>query len=317
MSSDEPSEQTEENAPDGDVTDGTDTQQNEVTSRGRSDLPTEGASPRQLSTTRRAPNDTQSFYKTYRQSIDRFTKLREFDVRCAALGEYLTSLNARLAACWLDQLIRGALWGREPELDVVLSASFWLLTTEEDDTHYGFVRQIYQLAHEHDFQTVIAFLRSPPPHRTLAEAGELPDVRLPMERDDITVGERRALARGRDDDVLDRLLFDPDPLVIRNLVQNPRMTPSDIVRTAARRPNTPEILREIVTVPRWFSRSKIRRALLLNPYNDTGVSMKLLPTVGISTVRKVRFGSDVHPLLVEAAEYLVDLRESHTDPWNV
>jgi hypothetical protein len=238
-------------------------------------------------------------------------------MRCAALGEYLTDLHPRLAACWLDQLIRGALWGRDPELDVVLAASFWLLTTEEDDDHYGFVQQIYRLAHRHDLQTVISFLRSPPPHRTLAEAGELPDVRLPMERDDITVGERRALARGQDDDVLDRLLYDPDPLVIRNLVQNPRLTTSDVVKTASRRPNTPEILHEVVTVDKWFARPKIRRALLLNPYNATGVSLKLLPTVGVSTVRKVRFGSDVHPLLSDAADYLVDMRESHTDPWRV
>ena len=51
-----------------------------------------------------------------------------------------------------------------------------------------------------------------------------------------TLGERRALARTHDRDLLARLAGDQDPMVVRHILQNPRCTEREVLVAAARRP---------------------------------------------------------------------------------
>ena len=81
----------------------------------------------------------------------------------------------------------------------------------------------------------------------------------------LTLGERKSLARRHDRDLLEKLLGDPHPDVIRGLLGNPRLTEDDLVRLAARRPSSPDILAEIARSPRWSQRPRVRLTLLLNP----------------------------------------------------
>ncbi|MEO6572277.1 MAG: hypothetical protein ABIP89_00465 [Polyangiaceae bacterium] len=81
----------------------------------------------------------------------------------------------------------------------------------------------------------------------------------------LTLGERKSLARRPDRDLLDRLLADPHPDVIRGVLRNPRVVEADVLRIAARRPSDPNVLTEIARTPRWIHRSRVRMAIMLNP----------------------------------------------------
>ncbi len=81
----------------------------------------------------------------------------------------------------------------------------------------------------------------------------------------LTLGERKSLARRPDRSMMDRLLSDPHPDVIRGLLRNPRVTEDDVVRLAARRPGRAEVLAEVARSPRWVHRARVRLTLLLNP----------------------------------------------------
>lgn len=81
----------------------------------------------------------------------------------------------------------------------------------------------------------------------------------------LTLGERKSLARRPDRDTLERLLRDPHPDVIRQLLANPRLTEENVLSVAARRPCRPDVLTEIARHPRWAHRPRIRVALVLNP----------------------------------------------------
>jgi len=105
----------------------------------------------------------------------------------------------------------------------------------------------------------------------------------------LSLGERRALARKPSRMILDKLLADPHPLVIKNLLANPRLTEDDVVRIAAIRPARPEIVAEIARTPRWMCRSRVRMALVLNPGTPPEVSVPVLSQL-------------VRPELVEVAE---------------
>ena len=253
----------------------------------------------------------------YESKIGHLANIGELGMRSPRVRETLLARDPAEAVFWIDQMIRGAVWGREPDLDALLGLVFWLVRSPRGGEWYAFFQQLYRIAHDHDVQTVLHFLRNAPPHQALSPEAELPDVRLPLDRDDITVGERRTMARTCDRDLIKRLAKDPSPLVLANLLGNPDMRQTEVLKAASRRPTTPELLQAIVEHERWFGRLEVRKALVMNPYDNTGISLKLLPTVGIDALRKVRYGSDLHPILVEAAEYLVDMRETYTSPWEV
>jgi len=81
----------------------------------------------------------------------------------------------------------------------------------------------------------------------------------------LTLGERKSLARRPDREMLARLLNDPHPEVIRRLLNNPGLTEDDVVRLAAKRPCRGDVLAEIAHSDKWVHRARVRITLVLNP----------------------------------------------------
>lgn len=94
----------------------------------------------------------------------------------------------------------------------------------------------------------------------------------------LTLGERKSLARKPDREMIERLLRDPHPDVIRQLLANPRLTEEDVLSLAARRPCRPDVLKQIARTPRWAHRPRIRMALVLNPDSPLDITA---PFVGL------------------------------------
>jgi hypothetical protein len=103
-----------------------------------------------------------------------------------------------------------------------------------------------------------------------------PSPRFPGGRE-LTLGERMSLARAAPRETIARLLRDPEPMVIRLLLRNPRLLEGDLVFLASRRPIGPEVVREILATPRWSQRYPVRRTLVLNPTVPDEVALRLLP----------------------------------------
>lgn len=87
----------------------------------------------------------------------------------------------------------------------------------------------------------------------------------------LTLGERKALARRPTREMVERLVLDPHPDVIRALLQSPRVVEDDVVRLASKRPCRPAVLTEIARSTRWVHRARIRMAVVLNP--DTPIEI--------------------------------------------
>jgi hypothetical protein len=90
----------------------------------------------------------------------------------------------------------------------------------------------------------------------------------------LTLGERKSLAKKPDRNLLERLLGDPHPDVIRGVLRNPRLTEDDVVRFVAR-PGRPELLVEVARSPKWAHRPRVRLALVLNPLTPADVAIPL------------------------------------------
>lgn len=253
--------------------------------------------------------------EAFEASLRTLANLPELEMRVAALGESFESRPPREVAWWIDQLLRGALWGRNAEVDAMMACARWLIRERIDD-HYELIKSVFESAYRDERRAILAILRNPPPHQKLIKGREIaaPDLQLGR---DITLGERRSMARGNNRAIIEKLLRDPSRLVVEQLLQNRNLRETDVIHIASSRPNIPEVLREIALHKKWYLRQPVRHTLVMNPYAGTGLALKLLPTLSIDKLRQVRNATHVHPLVVETAALLVELREQRTAPWHI
>lgn len=104
-----------------------------------------------------------------------------------------------------------------------------------------------------------------------------PPSKVPEYRADrpLSIGERRALARRPERRWFEKLLADPEPLVIERLLANPRLTEDDVVRLVARRPASVEAQLAVSRTP-WLSRGRVRMSLVYNPGTPAAVAVPLV-----------------------------------------
>ncbi len=113
----------------------------------------------------------------------------------------------------------------------------------------------------------------------------------------LTLGERKSLARRPDRASMDRLLADPHPDVIRGLLANPMLTEDDVLRLATKRPARPDTLLQIARSPRWMHRARIRRAIVLNPDTPPEIGATFVGLLLRQELKLVAEASNVTPAI--------------------
>lgn len=170
---------------------------------------------------------------------------------------------------------------------------------------YELATGIYAEASARDDEFVMRMLRAP----TAAETMEPPGGALHRSVAELPLGVRRSLARGSEPAMLEKLLLDPDPVVIGHLLENPRVTEAQVVRIAARRPIPAETLRAISSSRRFATRTAVRIAVARNPYCPTDVAVGLLGTLPLGELREVAADATVHPVTRRHAQAELARRE--------
>ncbi len=117
----------------------------------------------------------------------------------------------------------------------------------------------------------------------------------------LTLGERKSIARRPPPELLPKVLADPHPDVIRNLLAAARLTEDDVVRLATRRPNKPEVLQEVARHPRWCQRPRVRMALVLNPTTPSEIAIAMIALLRRNELKSVVDATALHPAVRAAA----------------
>jgi len=200
-------------------------------------------------------------------------------MRTRAAAAALAALPLGLAAGVLAELVREGASAHRAAMGAVGRA-----LAEPGLLSYDFTAGLYAEAARRGFLEVQVLLVQPPARRAREDAAERPDPLLEA----LSLGHRKTLARGhRDPDLLARLAADGEPSVVRELLQNPRLTERLVIRIAARRPCRPETLRCVWEERRWRVRPGVQAALAKNPYLDPAIALQLLPSLGPRDLQEV------------------------------
>lgn len=90
----------------------------------------------------------------------------------------------------------------------------------------------------------------------------------------LTLGQRKWLSRRPDRGVIEPLLRDPHPVVVRGCLCNSRVTEEDVVRLVAHRPGRSDVLAEVAR-SRWVHRPRVRLALVLNRATPIEIAVRM------------------------------------------
>ena len=229
----------------------------------------------------------------------RLAGIADPEQRARSLGSQLAEYDPELIAATLAEIIEAA-DRREPGADLLVKA----MITPGLRIAWEERLAIQVVAHARSagrYDLAGMFLDLPPMDERLAP----PPPPLPKALAKVPLGTRRSLARRSDIGLIERLLGDPDPAVVANLLNNPRITEVEVVRMAARSPVREEVLTAIARHPRWGVRERVRVTLAHNPGTPTGITLGLLHLLLDQELREIAADSRLSQVVTSRAEHLV------------
>ncbi len=228
--------------------------------------------------------------------------LRSQSLRMAFLTVELQNVDAKVAAGALHLVCNRANNADDSAKDVLLTFTFLLLDPE--------LQQVFETIHlcaqRQSFHALDLRLKNSKQSSTTPLAGALAEHerRVPDyygRGRPLTLGERKSIARKPSRRLFDKLLSDPHPSVIQNLLSNSVTTEDDIVRLAAKRSLPSEVMAKVARHPRWSPRRRVRLALVLNPSCPPEIGVPLVGLLLRSDLRTVIQQTSTQPEIRNAA----------------
>jgi hypothetical protein len=241
------------------------------------------------------------------EASDVVRKLRavaEPAARVALLAEMAATAEADTAVRVLQDIGVQAL-AREPiASELVLS----LMAPKHGFTDARRCTLLADLAREREAVVALQWLWAANEARAAAQERESADTQGLVDRAlaSMTLGDRRALARRATRDQLLRLVGDPDPMVVTHVLNNPRVTESNVLAMCSKRPTVTAALETVIEAPTWSRRLAIRVALAHNPHLAVRAAVPLLVTLPAAAIGRLRDDEAISPSLRLAASRLLE-----------
>jgi hypothetical protein len=248
-------------------------------------------------------DDVPSEYRVQARALtSRLMVLEAGPLRVAAAARELAQMMPERGAWVLAALLELAREG-SPEERLALEALGRALLSDPSDVLSNLHRQrLFEAAAESELPEVEALFIAPPPVlATDPDHPPKPDPALAH----LTLGHKKMLARTADPDLLARLAAEAEPSVIQNILINPRLTESLVVRICARKPIRAQVLEAIYESRKWSTRALVRQAMVENPYTPPELSLKILPILSVPVLKQVANNKQLHESVREAASRLL------------
>ena len=235
--------------------------------------------------------------------VRRLAALSEPRQRVVVIAEEASRLGMEAFADLLAVLVARASESRSESAKISISAVMRYLDSDflEDSDRAALLEACREGGH----QQLMRLLFTPPSHRS-TDSPKVPDYGSGRV---LTLGERKSLARRPNRKVLESVLADPHPAVIKNLLRNPKLIERDVMVLASRRPNYEDVLQQIYESPKWSTRYKVKLALARNPYTPPTISLKLVPMLLRQHLVEMLDDRNLHPSVLVACKRFLEGEE--------
>lgn len=230
----------------------------------------------------------------------RVLSVQDAALRRRQIERHVLTVDAPTVARHIQAVIRAAARGSGPDSEIVLALSEFVGQAEDEEVLA--LEALDLEAREHDLHAVSWMLLQPPPERAI-DARAL----AKMGSQSQSLGFRKAQAMKPELRALEKLALDDHWMVIEKLCQNPRIRESHIMTIVTRRPTIPELIATVAKNNRWYRRPILREAIVQNPYGETALSLRTLPTLRPRQWASIQHASQVHRAVRGFASYLVAL----------
>jgi len=233
----------------------------------------------------------------------RLARIDEIDMRVGLICEQLESLRVEDAL----ELISAAYHATalaDADARVVFLALGWALfepRLADRRAEFGVEAKVAELHH------LAGFLIPPEQCEAVETKRRIPDF---GRGHPLTLGERKSLARTHDRDLIQRVVRDPHPDVVRILLDNPSLTEEDVVRICALRPNDPDVLQAVYRHRRWVVRYRPRNAIVRNPDCPIDTALLLAPLLQPGELKEAAMASGLAQPLRLACRSILELRKA-------
>lgn len=242
-----------------------------------------------------------------RALIARWAQVDELEMRVGLVCERFETLPNDDALRLLDEAYTRCALG-DPNAQLVFLAIGWAFSDPRVSPRRSMLSAAARAAELHH---VADFIAPPSPPEGDEPARRIPDFGKGRP---LTLGERKSLARTHDRSLIQRVVRDPHPDVIRILLDNPSLTEPDVVRICATRPCDPEVLQTVYEHRRWVVRYRPRNAIVRNPNTPLNVALMLAPLLRPTELREASTSPELASPLRLSCRALLDRRRRSSEP---
>ncbi len=238
----------------------------------------------------------------------RLARLDEIDMRVGLICERLLSLSDRDAVQLLHDAHLGAALG-ESDAQLVFLAFGWALFEPRIEPRRVALGKAARRAELHQ----VADFVMPPSEEDEPQEDRrrVPDFGRGRP---LTLGERKSLARTHDRLLIQRVVRDPHPDVVRILLDNPSLTEDDVIRICAARPSDPNVLQTVYRNRRWVVRYRPRNAIIRNPHTPVDTALLLAPLLRKTELKQAATSSELAATVRLSCKAILEMRTARTEP---
>ncbi len=253
------------------------------------------------------PEEKREIYKNFQEWIKLILKIEDLEARYNSFIKKVSKLSPMEFAEGLHFILRQAQMGKPSFMEFLEVLK--MINLSRKSFRLGFLYDTYVYAENWGYSEVVDFLTIPQKMEKIDE-NFFPDPN--QLANEITLGERKFLAMSTDINTIEKLLFDPSPMVIKKLLQNPRLRLREVIRIAAKRPNKGEVLRVIFESKKWIVHYEVKVALVRNPYTPPEIALKILPLLREKDLIEVKNDKVLHPFIIESAERILKKKRNQS-----
>ncbi|MDH3726531.1 MAG: hypothetical protein OER77_03285 [Myxococcales bacterium] len=237
----------------------------------------------------------------FAELFKRLARIDEIDMRVALVCEQLENLSVEEAVELVGDAHRVAALG-DSDAQMVFLALGWALfepRLAHRRTELGVEAKNAELRHLADFLLPLGADEAVDAKRPIPDFGR---------GRPLTLGERKSLARTHDRILIQRVVRDPHPDVVRILLDNPSLTEEDVVHICAMRPNEPGVLQAVYRHRRWVVRYRPRNAIVRNPDCPLDTALLLVPLLRPGELKEAAMASGLAPPVRLSCRSILELR---------